>query len=52
MVDHRTLNARPGAHVDADLLAGDAAQQIGREGEKADEDIRRGGCRTGHELLE
>src|SRR4029077_16959174 len=29
VVDHAALDARPRAHIDADLLAGDAAEQIG-----------------------
>ena len=29
-VEHGALNARPGAHIDADLLAGEPAQKIGR----------------------
>jgi len=39
VIEHRALNARPGAHIDADLLAGDASQQIGRGCEDADEAI-------------
>ena len=38
-IEHRALNARPGAHIDADLLAGDAAKHIGGGGEDADEEI-------------
>ena len=39
VIEHRALNARPRAHIDADLLARDAAEQIGRDGEDADETI-------------
>ena len=38
-VEHRALDARPGAHVGADLLAGDAAEHIGGGGEDAEEEI-------------
>ena len=38
-IDHAALDARPWAHIDADLLAGDATQHIGGGGEDADEDI-------------
>ena len=31
VVQHRRLEARPGAHIGADLLARPAGQQIGRE---------------------
>jgi len=39
LVEHRALDARPGAHIDADLFARDAAKEIGRQGEEADEEI-------------
>jgi hypothetical protein len=36
LVHHRGLDARPGAHVDADLLAHEAAEDKGRRGQDAD----------------
>ena len=36
VVDHRRLDARPGAHIGADLLAHQPAQRIGGEGEAGD----------------
>ena len=51
MIEHRALNARPRAHIDADLLAGDAAKQIGRGGEDADEAIDDQRCVKTRELI-
>ena len=39
LVEHRRLEARPRAHVGADLLARPAGQQVGRGREQADEEI-------------
>src|SRR5476649_280528 len=39
LVEHRSLEARPRAHVGADLFARPAGQRIGRGREQADEDI-------------
>src|SRR5690606_13546715 len=49
-VDHGALNARPWAHVDADLLTRDAAEQVGREAEDAEEQVSDGRRRAGHQL--
>jgi hypothetical protein len=39
LVEHRGLDARPGAHIGADLLAHQAAENIGRGGQDRDGDI-------------
>ena len=49
-IEHRALDARPGAHIGADLLAGEAAQHIGGGGEHADEDIGGRPALDGEEL--
>ena len=49
-VCHRALDARPGAHVDADLLARDTAEQIGRRCEDAEKQISHRGRRPRREL--
>ena len=51
VVDHGALDARPGAHVDADLLAGDAAEHVGRQREDAEEQVGDGRRRAGQELV-
>src|SRR5262245_12442017 len=38
-VEHRTLDARPGTHIDAHLLARDSAEHVGGGGENADAQI-------------
>src|SRR5690606_34787975 len=38
LVEHGALNTRPGAHIDADLLARDGAEKIGGEGKKCNEE--------------
>ena len=53
LVEQRRLEARPGAHVGADLLAREAGQQVGRGGEQAEEEVLRergvaGQDRPGH----
>ena len=49
-VEHRRLDARPRAHIGADLLARPAGEQIGRRGEQADEEIGGGRGLAGHQL--
>src|SRR5262249_52498080 len=49
-VEHRALDARPGAHIDAHLLTRDPAEHIGGGGENADEQIGGEGRIEGHEL--
>src|SRR5262249_13714517 len=39
LIDHRRLEARPGAHIGADLLARPAGQHVGRRSKEADERI-------------
>src|SRR5581483_10085925 len=39
LVGERRLDARPRAHIEADLLAHVAGERIGREGQNADPDI-------------
>ena len=39
VVQHRRLEARPGAHVGADLLARPAGQHVGGQGEQPGEDV-------------
>ena len=43
-VEHGALDARPRAHIDANLLAGEPAQKISEGGKDADEDVGHG-CR-------
>ena len=50
VIDHGALDARPGAHVDADLLAGDAAEQVGGQREDAEEQIGDGRRGAGQQL--
>ena len=50
LVQHGRLEARPGAHVGADLLARPAGQQIGRGGEQADEEIDLGAGLAGEHV--
>jgi hypothetical protein len=44
LVEHRRLDARPGAHVSADLFAQQAAENVGGGGQDRDGDVgdRRG----------
>ncbi len=39
LVEHRALEARPGAHVGADLLAREAGEDVGRRGEQAEKEV-------------
>ncbi len=39
LVEHRGLNARPGAHIGANLLSHEAAKNIGRDGQDRDGDV-------------
>ncbi len=48
-IEHGALDARPGAHIGADLLAGETAKRVGRGCEDADEDV---GDRWGLEMPE
>ena len=50
LVQHGRLEARPGAHIGADLLAAPAGQGIGGEGEQSGEEIGRQRRRAGPEL--
>ena len=50
-VQQAALDARPGAHVGADLLAGQAAQQVGGEGQGRDGDVGHGRGVEGHQLM-
>ena len=50
LVDQGALDARPGAHVGAHLLAQGPGEDIGGEGQEGAEDIGRGGRLAGPEL--
>ena len=52
IVEHRRLEARPRAHIGADLLARPSSQQIGRCGEQADEEISGDFRLSGQELAD
>ena len=49
-VEHGSLNARPRAHIGADLLAHRSGQRIGGEGQNRDRQIGGDGGRPGKEL--
>ena len=52
VVEHRALDARPGAHVGADLLAHEAAEDEGRGGQDGDDDVGDWRRLNGQELAE
>src|SRR5262249_49374685 len=49
LVEHRRLEARPGAHIDANLLARPPREKIGRGREEADKTIDRGARLAGED---